>query len=159
MTQPVGSEASPWLDAPASIAARTRGNIVEMSRQAEGVVTQPRDPGGFPSQWRLAISARIAALNGQTGVSGHYLADVSDPALRDLADPAQPGRDARERAVLAFMDKVAAEPRAVLAGDVEGLKAVGVAESDIVRLCELNAFMSYQCRVLAGLAILKGDAA
>ena len=42
---------------------------------------------------------------------------------------------------------------------VETLKAAGVAEADIVRLCELNAFMSYQARVLAGLAILKGASA
>lgn len=159
MAHPAGPEMSPWLDAVASIAARTRSEVVEMSRQAEGAVTQPRDPGGFPSQWRLAITARIAALNGQQNLVDHYLAAVTEPALRGLADPTQSGRDAQEQAVLAFMDKVATEPRAVLAEDVEGLKAVGVPESDIVRLCELNAFMSYQCRVLAGLAILKGDAA
>ncbi|MGO4403319.1 hypothetical protein AB4Z10_03520 [Bosea sp. RAF48] len=159
MTQTTGPEASPWLDAKALIAAQARANIIEMSRQAEAAVIQPRDPGGFPAQWRIAMAARIAALNGLTDLAKHYLALIAEPAFHDLADPAQTGSDARERAVVAFMDKVAAEPRAVVTGDIGGLKSAGVAEADIVRLCELNAFMSYQCRVFAGLAVLKGAAA
>jgi len=159
MTQPAASEASPWLDAEALNAARARGNIIEMSRQAESAVIQPQDPGGFPAQWRRAVAARIATLNGLTKLAEHYRESIAEPALISLADPAQTGRDTREQAVIAFMDKVAAEPRAIVAGDIEGLKAAGVAEADIVRLCELNAFMSYQCRVFAGLAVLKGAAA
>lgn len=159
MAQPASSEASPWLSAAASAVAQSRSNIAEMSRQAESAVLEPRDPGGFSSPWRHAIAARLATLNALPELAVHYLADVTDPALRDLADPAQTGRDARERAVIAFMDRVAAEPRSVQAEEVEALKAVGVAEADIVRLCELNAFMSYQCRVLAGLAVLKGATA
>ncbi|CAH1649449.1 conserved hypothetical protein [Hyphomicrobiales bacterium] len=159
MTSPAGPGTSPWLDAPAAIAARTRSGIVEMSRQAEAAVTAPRDPGGFPSPWRLAVSARIARMNDLPNLVDHYLASVSEPALRALADPAEAGRDEREKTVLAFMDKVARETRAVAAEDIAALKAAGVTEADIVRLCELNAFMSYQCRVFAGLAVLKGDAA
>ena len=130
-----------------------------MSRKAEEAVTAPHDPGGFPSQWRLAMAARIAALNGLASLAEYYRAKVTDPALRALAEPSAPGRDAREQVVLAFMDKVAADTRSVAAEDIETLKAAGVAEADIVRLCELNAFMSYQARVLAGLAILKGASA
>lgn len=84
---------------------------------------------------------------------------MTDPALRGLADPTEAGRDARERGVISFMDRVATQPRAVQAEEIEGLKAAGVTDADIVRLCELNAFMSYQCRVLAGLAVLKGASA
>lgn len=159
MADSAGPETSPWQGALAAIAARTRGNIVDMSRQTEAAVTAPRDPGAFPSQWRFAVAARIAALNGLSDLAEHYRAKVAEPALRAISEPSAPGRDAREQAVLAFMDKVAAETRAVAAEDIEGLKAAGVAEPDIVRLCELNAFMSYQARVLAGLAILKGASA
>lgn len=154
-----GLETSPWQGALAAIAAQTRSDIVEMSRKAEEAVTAPHDPGDFPSQWRLAMAARIAALNGLASLAEHYRAKVTDPALRALAEPSAPGRDAREQVVLAFMDKVAADTRSVAAEDIETLKAAGVAEADIVRLCELNAFMSYQARVLAGLAILKGASA
>lgn len=159
MAQPANPEASPWLGAATSAAARSRSTILEMSRQAESAVIDPRDPGGFPSAWRRAVAARIAIQNALPDLAAHYLADVADPALRGLADPAEAGRDARERSVITFMDRVATQPRAVQAEEIEGLKAAGVAEADIVRLCELNAFMSYQCRVLAGLAALKGASA
>jgi uncharacterized protein YciW len=159
MAHTASPEASPWLAAAASAAARSRSTIFEMSRQAESAVIDPRDTGGFPSPWRRAVAARIATLNALPELAAHYLAGVTDPALRGLADPKETGRDARERSVITFMDRVAAEPRAVQAEEIEGLKAAGVAEADIVRLCELNAFMSYQCRVLAGLAVLEGASA
>ncbi len=159
MAQPANPEASPWIGAVASAAAQSRSTIFEMSRQAEGAVIAPRDPGGFPSDWRHAVAARIATLNALPELAAHYLGGVTDPALRGLADPSAAGRDDRERSVISFMDRVATQPRAVEAEEIEGLKAAGVAEADIVRLCELNAFMSYQCRVLAGLAALKGASA
>ena len=159
MAQPANPEASPWIGAAASAAAQTRSAIFEMSRQAESAVIDPRHAGGFPTGWRRAVAARIATLNALPALADHYLAEVTDPALRGLADPNAAGRDARERDVITFMDRVATQPRAVQAEEIEGLKAAGVAEADIVRLCELNAFMSYQCRVLAGLAALKGASA
>lgn len=159
MAQPATPEASPWIGAAASAAAQSRSAIFEMSQQAESAVIDPRDAGAFPSAWRRAVAARIATLNAQPDLAAHYIDGVTDPALRNLADPAEAGRDARERSVITFMDRVATQPRAVQAEEIEGLKAAGVAEADIVRLCELNAFMSYQCRVLAGLAALKGASA
>ena len=159
MAQTATPEASPWLGAAASAAAQSRSNIFEMSRQAENAVIDPRDPGGFASGWRHAVAARIAILNALPDLAAHYLADVTDPALRGLADPSAAGRDDRERSVITFMDRVATQPRNVQAEEIEGLKAAGVAEADIVRLCELNAFMSYQCRVLAGLAALNAASA
>lgn len=158
MAQPANPEASPWLGA-ASAAAQSRSNIFAMSRQAENAVIAPRDPGGFPSAWRHAVAARIATLNALPELAAHYLGGVTEPALRSLADPSTAGRDDRECSVITFMDRVATQPRAVEAKEIEELKAAGVAEADIVRLCELNAFMSYQCRVLAGLAALKGASA
>ncbi|TQI75206.1 hypothetical protein FHT98_2983 [Bosea sp. AK1] len=159
MVQPVNPEASPWIGAAASAAAQSRSAIFEMSRHAESAVIDPRDAGGFPSGWRRAVAARIATLNALPELAAHYLGSVTDPALRGLADPAETGREPRERCVISFMDRVATQPRAVQAEEIEELKAAGVAEADIVRLCELNAFMSYQCRVLAGLAVLKGASA
>lgn len=159
MAQPANPEASPWIGAAASGAAQSRSSIFEMSRQAERAVIAPHDAGGFPSEWRHAVAARIATLNALPDLAAHYLASVTDPALRGLADLDAAGRDARERSVITFMDRVATQPRAVQAEEIEALKAAGVTDADIVRLCELNAFMSYQCRVLAGLAVLKGASA
>ena len=159
MAQPANPEASPWIGAAASAAAQSRSNIFEMSRQAENAVIAPRDAGGFPSDWRRAVAARIATLNALPELAAHYLGGVTDPALRGLADSDATGRDDRERSVITFMDRVATQPRDVQAEEIEALKAAGVTDADIVRLCELNAFMSYQCRVLAGLAVLEGASA
>nr|WP_047574201.1 hypothetical protein [Methylobacterium sp. ZNC0032] len=159
MAQPANPEASPWIGAATSAAAQSRSNIFEMSRQAESAVIAPRDAGGFPSDWRRAVAARIATLNALPELAAHYLGGVTDPALRGLADPGATGRDDRERSVITFMDRVATQPRDVQAEEIEALKAAGVTDADIVRLCELNAFMSYQCRVLAGLAVLEGASA
>lgn len=142
-----------------ALAARTRPEIVARTLRAERAVTEPRDAGGWPSPWRLAVAARLARLNGRADLAAHYLGRVSDEATRVVADPACPGRDARERVVLSFMDRVAVEPRAVVADDIERLKAADVTEADIVRLCELNAFMAYLVRVLAGLDALAGTGA
>ena len=52
-------------------------------------------------------------------------------------------------------DLLTISPREASRGDIEALKAAGVAEPDIVRLAELAAFVNYQLRVVAGLKVLK----
>ena len=56
MAKTANPEASPWIGAAASAAAQSRSAIFEMSRQAESAVIDPRDAGGFPSDWRRAIA-------------------------------------------------------------------------------------------------------
>lgn len=128
---------------------RNRANILELTRRAERAVIAPDEPGGFPHDWRAALAARIARLNGRAMLADHYLAQAGDEAA--VADPEEVGRDPREGLVLAFMDQVATVPRDVLADDIETLQQAGLTDADIVRLCELNAFLSYQCRLDAGL--------
>lgn len=132
-----------------------RGDVAEMSRAACRAVLSPADPGGWSVPWRHAVAARICATHGQDGLARARLAEADDDT-RALADPGFPGRDGREGTVLAFVDGVAARPRTIGAADVEGLKSAGVAEADIVRLCELAAYLAYECRVAAGLALMKG---
>ena len=50
-------------------------------------------------------------------------------------------------------------PREIRAEDIEALKTAGVADPDIVRLCELNAFLAYEIRLVAGLRLLREKAA
>jgi uncharacterized protein YciW len=58
-------------------------------------------------------------------------------------------------AILAFVDKVANQTRHTTAKDITGLQAAGVSDADIVRLCELVAFLAYQIRVISGLRLMK----
>lgn len=135
-------------------AAEGRANILAMTQTAEDAVLAPADPGGIPHDLRAALAARIARLNGEDTLAERYVARISGDET--LADPAEDGRAQGLGAVAAFMDKVAAHTAQVRAEDVEALKSAGVADADIVRLAELNAFMAYQIRLIAGLRLMEG---
>lgn len=135
---------------------KARSDIAQMSRKAQESVLSPADPGAWSIDWRHAVAARICRLHGIGGLEAGYLAKVADPAVAGLADPAHKGRTTAETVVLAFMDRVATTPREIVAGDITALTDAGVAEPDVVRLCEMAAFLAYQCRVAAGLALIAG---
>lgn len=137
-------------------AAETRANIFALTQAAEEAVLRPRDTGPWPHALRAALAARIARLNGEAALAERHLAAAGDFA--PLADLAQDGAAERLGVVIAFMDKVAVDTRAVVAGDIEALQAAGVADADIVRLAELNAFLAYQLRVIAGLRLMGAGA-
>ncbi|MEY8831356.1 hypothetical protein AB9K34_23545 [Sedimentitalea sp. XS_ASV28] len=135
------------------VAVEGRANIFEMTQEAEAAVLRPQDCGAWPHDLRAALAARIAMLNDDRALAAYYAEDAGDYAA--LADPSDEGAGQGLAPVLAFMDKVAADTRNVSAHDISGLQAAGIADADIVRLCELNAFLAYQLRVIAGLRLMK----
>lgn len=143
---------SPDGDLGAAVAGR--GNIFEMTQAAEEAVLRPKDEGPWSHELRAALAARIAKKNGETDLADLYAQDAG--AFGDLVDPSSDGAAQGMAEVVGFMDKVAADTRNVAAADIAGLQAVGVADADIVRLAELNAFLAYQIRVIAGLRLMKG---
>jgi uncharacterized protein YciW len=130
-----------------------RANIFEMTQAAEDSVMRPKDVGAWPHDLRAALAARIARLNGEADLAARYAAAAGDRAA--LADPAADGAAEGLGPVLRFMDKVAADTRNVAARDVSDLQEAGVSDADIVRLCELNAFLAYQIRTIAGLRLMQ----
>lgn len=139
--------------APAEAVA-TRAGIFEKTQAAEDAVLRPRETGRWSHALRAALAARIATLNAESGLAARYLAGAEDFAA--LADPAHDGAAQGLAEVVAFMDKVAANARQVSAGDIAALQVACVADADIVRLAELNAFLAYQMRVVAGLRLMRG---
>ena len=138
-------------------AAETRANIMEATQAAEDAVLTPKDTGAFPHPLRAALAARVATLGGEPALAERYAARAGASAA--LADPAQDGTDQGLSHLMAFVDKVANETRNIAAEDIAGLQTAGVADADIVRLCELVAFLAYQLRVVAGLRLMTGAAA
>lgn len=134
-----------------------RRNIVEMTETAAEAVLRPRDCGAFDHALRAAIAARVARLAEDTGLAEHYLQDAGRYAA--LADPSEPGTGQGLRAVMGFVDKVANRTRDVAADDIDALKAAGTSDADIVRLCELIAFLAFQIRVIGGLRLMQEAAA
>lgn len=132
-----------------------REKVVEMTEAAEAAALTPKVPGGITHSLRAAIACRAARLNGDKALAEYYYAGVSDPGDSALCDPENSGSSEQTRAVLYFADKVTVSPRAATEENIADLKAAGVSDPDIVRLCELVAFLAYQYRVIAGLALME----
>lgn len=135
-------------------ALEARAAVLEMTARAEAAVLTPEDPGAWSHALRAALAARSARLHGLPDLAARYEAVAGTGPGAALADPAETGAALGLAAVVAFMDRVAAVPRDVSADDVVALQAAGIGDADIVRLAELNAFLAYQFRVVAGLRLL-----
>ena len=139
-------------DSPAAEAVLTRVATLDMNQAAEDAVLTPVEIGAWSHELRAAFAARIAQLNGDDALSERYAARAGDIAA--LADPEAKLAIPELDHVIAFMDKVAGQTRQVEAGDITALQEAKISDADIVRLVELNAFVSHQVRVIAGLRLL-----
>jgi uncharacterized protein YciW len=136
---------------------------MEMTQATHDAALTPADPGGLSHAERAALAVRVARLNRDDALAAHYetLLDAAkaDDGVRAMADPAKRETgDARRDAIVAFTDLVTARPRDTEPEDVEALKAAGIGDADIVRLAELNAFLAYQVRLIAGLRLMRSAA-
>ena len=105
---------------------------------------------------RLALAARIAHLNNADNLATAYREKLGGSRFADIADPTKANTHTDLAACLAFTDQVATRPSAITAADIQNLQDAGIADADIVRLTELNAFLAYQIRLDAGLALMAG---
>ncbi|MFE3825685.1 peroxidase-related enzyme [Streptomyces sp. NPDC059092] len=130
-----------------------RAGISEHTAAARRVLLTPSLPGTLGPALRITAAARAAELAGQPALAAAY---------RDLA----PGRTAGEvrdaaltAAVLAFTDRVTLAPDRAGAGLLARLGDRGLDAPAVVALAQICAFVSYEARVAAGLALLAGGQA
>lgn len=138
-------------------AMEKRAEILRLSEAAHDAVLLPRDPGGLSHGLRAALAARMARYNGNEELAGHYDGLVEQAAENATALLAQPGTnvdDARTAEIVRHADRLTVAPRESTRSHIEALRGVGVTDADIVRLSELAAFVNYQVRVIAGLALI-----
>ena len=135
-------------------AVQNRSNIFIMSDAAEDAVLRPKEYGAFDHGMRAALAARIASQHQEDDLARRYMEDAGN--FKKIANPAYKGETKDLESILSFMDKVAEDTRNVEAEDITALKSVHVNDADIVRLAELNSFMAYQIRLIAGLRLMKG---
>ena len=140
----------------AGTAVERRADIMAMTQTAEDAVLRPNDPGAWPHDLRLALAVRIARLNSADTLASAYQEKLGNSPYADIADPTRDNAHAELAACLRFTDQVATRPSTITAADIEILQDAGIADADIVRLTELNAFLAYQIRLAAGLALLTG---
>lgn len=138
----------------ASEALALRADILAMTDAASAAVLTPKETGAFSHSRRAALAARIARLNGKDDLAAHYGQGVKADDV-PLADPSfDGGADEQLEAILAFTDRVATSPKDATADDIGNLSKAGVADADIVRLTQLNAFLAYEIRLIDGLRLL-----
>ena len=148
---------SPGSAAAAAIDARAE--VLAMTQAAEDAVLAPNSPGTWSHGLRAALAARTARHHGDQALAEHYLARHPGGTHAALADPACDGAALGLCAAAAFFDRVATAPRDATAEDIARLRSAGIADADIVRLAELDAFLAYQLRLIAGLRLLSGTPA
>ena len=136
--------------------AQARANVFEMTQAAEAAVLRPLYAGAFPHELRAALAARVALQAGDAALADHYLQGAGDMAA--LADPGETGATQGLAALVAFCDKAANATREMAPEDIKALQDAGLTDADIVRLCELIAFLAYQLRVVAGLRLMRDGA-
>lgn len=143
-------------DHPLADVVAGRTNIIELTEAAHDAALVPDPPGGISHPERAALACRIARLNNEDVLAKHYESMIgNDSAAASIADTAFDGEDdACLKAMIRHTDMVAVDPKQAVAGDIDSLKAAGIAEDDIVRLSEINAFVSYQIRLVVGLRLM-----
>ena len=135
-------------------AIQNRSNIFNMSDIAEDAILRPKEYGAFDHGMRAALAARIAFQNNEDALAHKYSEDAGN--FKKVSDLSYEGETKDLESILSFMDKVAEDTRNVEAEDITALKSAHVNDADIVRLAELNSFMAYQIRLIAGLRLMKG---
>jgi uncharacterized protein YciW len=142
----------------AHAALLARAEIVAMTQATHDAALKPKDPGGLSHAVRAALACRIARLNADPGLAIRYEALMREAGASEdeqrIADPAFKGEE-RTGALIAYTDLVSTAPKDTTPGDIEALKRAGIVDADIVRLAELNAFLAYQIRVIAGLKLMR----
>ena len=144
----------------ADAALTARAEIVAMTQATHDAALKPKDPGGLSLAERAALASRIARLNADPGLAAHYASLMREASasaeVERIADPAFKG-SGRVGALVAYTDLASTAPKDAGPGDIEALKQAGLGDADIVRLAELNAFLAYQIRLIAGLKLMRGE--
>ncbi|MEV7085152.1 peroxidase-related enzyme [Streptomyces sp. NPDC093085] len=150
---------------PTGAGATTRPAIGEHTAAARRVLLLSPYPESLPAGVRIDAAARAAELAGRPALAAAYrdLAPAQAPAPtgKDAGRDAGEGRDPESltAAVRAFTDRVTLAPGRAGADALTALTAQGLDAPAVVALAQICAFVSYEARVDAGLALLTGGTA
>jgi CMD domain protein len=132
------------------------------TQSSYAVLFNPPDPGGLSPPERFAVALRVAELHDASPLAAHYRArlagEAGGAALAAAIDAGAPSPaiTPRAQAMLRHADVVATNPSAASALDLEALSALELSPAEIVTLSQIIAFVAYQVRVAASLALI-GD--
>lgn len=169
---PAASPSLDTIDRIAGLATGSSAYAVRHQRDKVAIATQncenalfgPGLPGGLTQAERLAVAHDIAHVSGLPALAAHYrsalqaLAAPLAPALRALVETPDAGAaqiaDARLQAIVHFARTLATRPAESDQAALLALPAAGLSVPDTVLLAQLIGFVTYQLRVVAGVAAL-----
>jgi CMD domain protein len=149
--------------APGSPLAALREQRSEVKRRTQSSYAALFGPlllDGLTQTDRYAVALRVADLNASAALVAHYTAcleaEEDDVAVPDAVEGVGPAAalSPRQEAMLRHAELLTQEPKAATPADLRKLAAHGLSEPEIVTLAQVVAFVNYQVRVVAGLALL-----
>lgn len=149
---------------PGSPLAGLRGERAAIRTHTQGAYRElviPADSGGVNRAERAALALRVAMLEAEPLLAGHFRALLAElasaaevAAAENRAAPVGAGRFAL---LMRYADLVARHPGRVGQADIDALAAQGLSPGDIVAVTQLVAFVPYQVRLLAGLRAMRSS--
>ena len=122
-----------------------RPDFVRYTQGSYDIMVAPSHPEGLTASERVQIACTAATLSGHTALTEHYRALPAEPGPRDAA-------------ILRHAALLTTSPGKATRGDIEALAKAGLSPMEIVTLSQIVAFVAYQVRVAAGLALLEQPA-
>ena len=136
---------------PLHAARRFRAKVVEATQAShDALLLQPVE--GLSPADRLRVATHVCTLAGATSLERHDADRLADAPDRD--EPSSPALPA----MLTFAGALTTDPRLGDRAAIDRLRDAGLGDAAIVALAQLVAFLSYQLRVVAGLAAMKSVA-
>ncbi len=118
-----------------------RPDFVRYTQGSYDAMVAPEHPEGLTASERAQAACRTAELCGHTALAAQYRSLPSAPGPRDAA-------------ILRHAALLATNPGQATRADIAALTAAGLSPMEVVTLSQVVAFVAYQVRVAAGLALL-----
>lgn len=119
----------------------------EHSQRSFEVLLAPTGEGSLSPLERYAVALRVASLH-----ASEPLISIYRQGMAEFVPTVPP---ARLEAMLSHADLLSTDPAAARPSHLAALAEAGLSAAEIVTLSQLIGFVSYQVRVVAGLALLE----
>ena len=139
-----------------------RSDVVRFTQASDDAVFRPATEAGLSRAERAAAGLRIARLLRDGALEAHYqeLLRPIDPdgrlASSVLAKSPPAAANERWGRILAHIDRVTLDPESSQASHIGALADAGLSPQAVVALSQVIAYVNFQARVRAGLAMLGG---
>ena len=121
-----------------------RPDFVRYTQGSYDAMIVPAHPEGLTASERALAARRTAELSGHEALAAHYATLPTTPGPRD-------------EAILRHAALLATRPGEATQADITALRDAGLSPTEIVTLSQIVAFVAYQTRVAAGLALFAGE--